>query len=50
MKTVPVQCMKCGKIDYVQDSIISLALHKCSVCHATGGKVRLKKPRVRLAR
>ena len=42
MKTVPVQCVKCGKVDHVEDSIIVLALHKCSICKATGGTISFR--------
>jgi hypothetical protein len=40
-KTVAVECIRCGNIDRVEDSLIVLALHKCSACQAAGGKVLL---------
>jgi hypothetical protein len=39
--TLPVKCLNCGNIDYVEDSLIVLALHRCTNCQATGGKVEL---------
>lgn len=39
-----VECTRCGNVDRVEDSLIVLALRKCSACEAPGGKVILEQP------
>jgi hypothetical protein len=41
VKKVAVECGQCGNVDYVDDVLILIAFHKCTVCQATGGKVQL---------
>jgi hypothetical protein len=42
MKTIAVECRKCGNVDQVEDSLIMLAMHDCTVCHAEGGRIKLE--------
>jgi hypothetical protein len=38
-KTVAVECTRCGNVDRVENSLIVLALHKCSACQTVCGKI-----------
>jgi predicted nucleic-acid-binding Zn-ribbon protein len=45
MKKVAVECPGCGNIDYVVDSILVLAAHKCTACGAPSGMVKVEEDR-----